>query len=450
MLNNSQDQFQWTQYSSHGRPDIKVESVPEPFSLLSPPSSPSLPLTSSSHRRRSTGSRSTSSPKRVRPYPSLPRENRSRINESEMATTPAYWVSSTNARGGSSRATNNDRRASEGGQQLMYPPSQYTSLPMYGARPSDGSDEHRSPSSGSSGTSSLTGAMGDAHVSARHSGSPPPRGDPLFNLTMGQPPMGWGQTSMGTPQAPYPGVSGPMAAGPYVDPYPYRNSPESLSPPSPFTTTSNYNVNDSFRPSSTTYGASNLPNPQDELRHLRKRVRELEQAYERSREQIKALESASPSTRRGGLPSPLATPPANPAFQAQWNARTDARIRQFCALNRAGNALCAWHDSRRERRVHPPRMAPHGVLNCGCTYEEALFEESLARHNVGSYLPGETVRMDPALRNPLLKLLQTRYGYRDGDFERDPHTGDWVPGEGPATWEQQIQAGAPNPRRDRR
>ncbi|KAJ7442485.1 hypothetical protein B0H11DRAFT_491346 [Mycena galericulata] len=443
MHNNSQDHsFQWTQYNnSHaGGPDIKVESLPESFTLLSPPLSPSLPL--SSYRRRSTGSfRSTSSPKRVRPYPPLPRDNfRSRIDELEMATTPAYWVSSSNARGGSSRAANNDRRASEGNQNLMYNSQQYASMPMYGARPSDSSDEHRSPSSGSSGTSSLTGAMGETHVSSRHSGSPR---DPLFNMTMG-PSMGWGQqsTSMGAPQAAYSGVPASMATGPYVDQYSYRNSPESLSPPSPFTTTPSFND---------PYGAPNPPmTAQDaEIRRLRKRVRELEQANERAREQVKSMESTSPSARRAGLPSPLATPPANAAFQASWKARTDARIRQFCALNRAGNALCAWHDSRRERRVYPPRMAPHGVLNCGCTYEEALFEESLARHHVGSYLPGETVRMDPALRNPLLKLLQTRYGYKDGDFERDPRTGDWLPNEGPATWEQQLQAGA-NPRRDRR
>lgn len=63
-------------------------------------------------------------------------------------------------------------------------------------------------------------------------------------------------------------------------------------------------------------------------------------------------------------------------------------------------------------------MAPAGVLNCGCSYEQALFEESLTRQGVGAYQPGESVRMDPALRNPLLSLLQKRYGYKDGDFER--------------------------------
>ncbi|KAJ7232957.1 hypothetical protein B0H12DRAFT_1144415 [Mycena haematopus] len=329
-------------------------------------------------------------------------------------------------------------------------------------RQSESDVDHRlsqsSKSSGSSGTSSLTGAMGDTHVASRLSASPPSRDDPLFNMTMG-PPVEWTQAQMPSSQSVYPGgMTGPA----YMDPQAsnaayYRNSPESsLSPSSSFTTPS---FNNPFRPTS----AANYPptptpaypppvNPQEEIRRLRKKLVEMERLYERTCEQVKTLESR-PSPHRthsaaAAFPSPQSTPPTTAAFQASWKARTDARIRQFCALNRAGNALCAWHDSRRERRVHPPRMAPNGYLNCGCTYDEALFEESLARHHVGSYLPGETVRMDPALRNPLLKLLQQRYGYRDGDFERDPRTGDWIPGEGPAFWEQQIQAGAP--RRERR
>ncbi|KAF8755524.1 hypothetical protein RHS01_05231 [Rhizoctonia solani] len=40
-----------------------------------------------------------------------------------------------------------------------------------------------------------------------------------------------------------------------------------------------------------------------------------------------------------------------------------------------------------------------------------------------------------ALRNPLLKLLQWRFGYKDGDFERDPKSGVWVEGEGEHAWE---------------
>ncbi|KAG2059937.1 hypothetical protein BDR06DRAFT_1002997 [Suillus hirtellus] len=199
---------------------------------------------------------------------------------------------------------------------------------------------------------------------------------------------------------------------------------------------------------------------EEENKHLRKKVKDLELENEKGRQRIKELEAelagrsiANTSIRHPGPSTSTATSAASStlptplAVQVAWKARTEARIRLFCSLNRAGNALCSWHDSRRERRIHPPRMAPPGYLNCGCTYEEALFEESLSRHGVGSYHPGEAVRMDPALRNPLLKLLQERYGYRDGDFERNPVTGDWEDGEGSAFWEQKLQSGASNSRK---
>lgn len=191
---------------------------------------------------------------------------------------------------------------------------------------------------------------------------------------------------------------------------------------------------------------------EDEVRRLQHTVRELDRNLELARRRIKELENelrasygagaSTSSASFSGLPSPLPTPTLSPAFQQEWHARTEARKKLLCSLNRAGNALCAWHDSRRERRAHPPRMAPPGHLNCGCTYEEALFEESLSRHDVGSYLPGENVRMDPALRNPLLKLLEQRYGYKDGDFERDPVTGNWIGGEGAAYWQAQVAQGS--------
>lgn len=184
---------------------------------------------------------------------------------------------------------------------------------------------------------------------------------------------------------------------------------------------------------------------EDEVRALRARVRELEQKYYSAQDKARELEGELARVTYGasGLPTPVASPAVSASFNDGWRSRTEARFKLFCALNRAGNALCAWHDSRRERRAHPPRMAPPGHLNCGCTYDEALFEESLARHGVGSYHPGENVRMDPALRNPLLKLLQERYGYRDGDFERDPVTGDWIEGEGPKRWEAKAASGGP-------
>ncbi|PCH44961.1 hypothetical protein WOLCODRAFT_145266 [Wolfiporia cocos MD-104 SS10] len=188
---------------------------------------------------------------------------------------------------------------------------------------------------------------------------------------------------------------------------------------------------------------------------LERRVRELETRCHFSEQHASQLQQelarAYPmaGTAGGPLPSPFPTPSASPAMLENWRRRTEARKRIFCSLNRAGNALCAWHDSRRERRTYPPRNAPPGMLNCGCTFEEALFEESLSRRGVGSYHPGESVRMDPALRNPLLKLLQERYGYRDGDFDRDPITGNWIDGEDAAYWEAKLAAGAASARKTR-
>ena len=187
-----------------------------------------------------------------------------------------------------------------------------------------------------------------------------------------------------------------------------------------------------------------------EIDHLRRKVRDLESECARNRATLGPGSGAGNFAPPGSFHTPLLpTPPPSSSFVSSWKARTEARKRLFCSFNRAGNSLCAWHDSRRERRAYPPRNAPPGFLNCGCTHDEALFEESLARHGVGSYHPGESVRMDPALRNPLLKLLKRRYGYRDGDFERDLTTGDWVEGEGAAYWEQQANSGSSSRSRPR-
>ncbi|KAF9530578.1 hypothetical protein CPB83DRAFT_762997 [Crepidotus variabilis] len=162
---------------------------------------------------------------------------------------------------------------------------------------------------------------------------------------------------------------------------------------------------------------------------LQDRIQHLEQELRDSKAALTTLQSTA-------IPTPSTHSPNH------RESRTQARKQLLCSLNRAGNALCAWHNSQRERRAYPPRSAPPGFLTCGCTYEQALFEESLSRHGVGSQLPGDTVRMNPALRNPLLKLLEERYGYRDGDFEFDPVVQRWAEGEEPDVWEQRAKSGS--------
>ena len=224
----------------------------------------------------------------------------------------------------------------------------------------------------------------------------------------------------------YPGMPAlyPSLSTPQYGNMDISNSPELVPPNSP----SHYpptNENGYNRTSSTSSSGSR-DDPEHELRYLRKKVKDLRKAL------IEARSAAS-----SGITLPVN---GDPAFRSGWKRRTDARKKLFCSLNRAGNALCAWHDSRRERRQYPPRNAPEGMLNCGCTHEEALFEESLARHGVGGYFPGESVRMDPELRRPLLRLLRKRYGYQDGDFEHDPQTMKWFPEQDPDNWERQANS----------
>ena len=202
------------------------------------------------------------------------------------------------------------------------------------------------------------------------------------------------------------------------------------------------------------FPAQNLPTTSiafsrtsEDIALLSESVRKFEEDIEVSRQRIQELELAlgrsaldrKPVLASGSAP-PARTVPGNDLNQEQ-RARVAARVKLYCSRDRTKNTICAWHDSRRSNpRPVYQRTTPAGYLDCGCTYEEALFEESLARHGVGSCLPGEAVRMDPALRNPLLGLLRDTFAYSDGDFERDPATGEWAEGEGARSWEERAAA----------
>lgn len=316
-------------------------------------------------------------------------------------------------------------------------------------------------------TSSLSGAVGDMNI-------PPHLWNPATRSSYSNAPTSWASSAHNMSNIP------PNMQSHIHPTIPYNTTPTTglntaRSPPFAHTFPSQMTFQQDRSPqnsptamvgrpgSRTSFEQSRRPSQdatEEENKQLRKKVKELELVNEKARQRIRELEAeldgrsiGGPSIRHpdpstGAVTSAVTgTMPTPPAVQASWKARTEARTRLFCSLNRAGNALCSWHDSRRERRVYPPRMAPVGYLNCGCSYDEALFEESLSRHGVGSYHPGEAVRMDPALRNPLLKILQERYGYRDGDFERNPVTGDWVEGEGNAMWEQKLLSGSSSSRK---
>ncbi|KIY70866.1 hypothetical protein CYLTODRAFT_370376 [Cylindrobasidium torrendii FP15055 ss-10] len=404
------DTSRWFDYPLDTDP-LKVDVIRPELSLLSPPTSPELidnfPLEQTQRRSPKSPSR------RHRPYPSTASDSRTAMSSGAGYDT---WPPR-------STRPQSQNQASAGAH--TYNSTSFTSTYA---------DQPDRP------TSSMSAWRGEPTSHARYSASPvntwatPPT---IPQNTMG---MDFGGMNMTHLESAFPDLRGNASSSTTAAAYHGAPSFPDFQPP----------IFDSSMPSSTrassTAGSSSLGSQQDtEVHMLRKRVQELERQHKRDQERIRAAEAASRSPE-SALSSSPGVLPVSPTFQESWRLRTEARKRQFCSLNRAGNALCAWHDSRRERRVYPPRMAPPGFLNCGCTYEEALFEESLSRHGVGSYLPGESVRMDPALRNPLLKVLQERYGYKDGDFERNARTGDWLPGQGHAYWEQQSQTSG-NPRR---
>ncbi|KAF8067632.1 hypothetical protein FPV67DRAFT_1669525 [Lyophyllum atratum] len=461
----------WRPFRSLNETDstVKKEALDE---LTSPLISPSKipPATNLLCHRRHSSTPSLASTTRGRPYP-IPKQDTPRRTHIPyiMGSIPASGTWSHSAsRSGRSHTPSLRSRQTPGTDATYSLGSEFIPDAFVG---------HMQGSSSSHLTSSLNGAIGETSLPShpRHIRSSRSRGNSIYTSSDWTASAHPQQVSVGMQQHPatYPGVAGmnsmafnsqDLSTNIQYDFTTNRNpSPDSNSSGSSTFCNTNamfggdYSLHRSQPSLGSRHSSDGYPvdshqphsSPSDEERlraeivHLRRRVGELEAECSRSRGTLGGTRNAS----SGAAPSGLPTPPPSASFQASWKARTETRRRMFCSLNRAGNALCAWHDSRRERREFPPRHAPPGYLNCGCTHEEALFEESLARHSVGSYYPGESVRMDPALRNPLLKLLQQRYGYQDGDFERNPINGDWVEGEGAAYWEQQAHSGSISRRR---
>ncbi|KAI0070763.1 hypothetical protein K474DRAFT_700969 [Panus rudis PR-1116 ss-1] len=453
------------------------------YSLLSPPCTPFSPLsaTPSSVTRTSSPPRRSTSPSAFtfHKQPNLSPPDLALDTEfSSMSHPYGHWSSDSAQMHGrrqysaSPPSAGSSRRGGNGEHSAA--PYGYSESYVQGEQLSS-SGPRRPNSLNSMMSSSLSGAIDMTHSAHSPSSATSPTGmtwssDPTsvpegytmgtagVNQFMGAPPTPLTAESTGpfvSYDTTYPSTSGFSTPGSaqhssgvsYMDPM-YQGAQSSLIPPPvvvPTQASPSITVPMAVSPApgvTTSAPTRRTRTPEAELRaHIRRLEQEKAAALRRVKEMEYALhlQGSQSSTAPSGLPSPMPTPTtmhSSQAFEESWRRRTEARIKHFCSLNRAGNALCAWHDSRRERRMYPPRNAPPNTLNCGCTYEEALFEDSLARHKVGSYLPGgDTVRMDPALRNPLLKLLQQRYGYRDGDFERDPITGQWVEGEGHEKWE---------------
>ncbi|KAG9089166.1 hypothetical protein FRC06_001686, partial [Ceratobasidium sp. 370] len=99
----------------------------------------------------------------------------------------------------------------------------------------------------------------------------------------------------------------------------------------------------------------------DELAAVHARIRELEDRNDRARRRIAELEQEKHADARR-------TPHQNAV------------------------ETCAWHAHNGQDSTRPSHMAQPGALKCGCTLQEALFEESLARYGVGS-IHAEAVMM---------------------------------------------------------
>ncbi|KAH7100063.1 hypothetical protein BKA62DRAFT_707465 [Auriculariales sp. MPI-PUGE-AT-0066] len=134
-------------------------------------------------------------------------------------------------------------------------------------------------------------------------------------------------------------------------------------------------------------------------------------------------------------------PPQMKPSDREYIERSQLREQAICHPNRVGKAYCAWHGTA---RIKSNKTPDPGNLSCDCPLKEALFEEALARHGVGSVKTGPE-RVHPDIRRALLQLLEKCFNYRDGDFDVDPATGQWIPGQTPHDWARRAARAANSP-----
>jgi len=169
---------------------------------------------------------------------------------------------------------------------------------------------------------------------------------------------------------------------------------------------------------------------------LTHRVAELEGQLEVAQQQLLLLSPAgtvNPAHLTMVTPAMPMAAPTTLRRPGDHKQRTERRSTLRKLLNRNGNRCCAWCEPRRERRRYGPRQAPDDQMTCGCTVEDALFEESLARNGIGS-MDTSRQRLDPELRRDLLALLKNRYKYQDGDLDFNHDTLEWESGGNAESW----------------
>ena len=87
---------------------------------------------------------------------------------------------------------------------------------------------------------------------------------------------------------------------------------------------------------SLTGGMATREQLEGELGAVRSKIRELE--FLNDLLQIRVVELENDQTKKPEAPA-AGDKAVSPAFESSWEARTEARVKRFCSLNRAGNAL---------------------------------------------------------------------------------------------------------------